>query len=69
MCGGCNIVAEGAGASLIAARYWWVARQGRRVVAEAEVVARAAAALPAAEPAATPEASVTLEPAVAERGT
>lgn len=36
MCGGCNIYAEGAGASLIVARYWWVARQGRHAVAEAE---------------------------------
>lgn len=36
MCGGCNIYAEGAGASLVFARYWWVARQGRRAVAEAE---------------------------------
>lgn len=39
MCGGCNIYAEGAGVSLIVARYWWVARQGRRAVAEAERVA------------------------------
>lgn len=36
MCGGCNIYAEGAGASLVFARYWWVARQGKRAVAEAE---------------------------------
>ena len=36
MCGGCNIYAEGAGASLVFARYWWVARQGRRAVTEAE---------------------------------
>ncbi|MFP5320883.1 MAG: hypothetical protein ACLGIC_03450 [Acidimicrobiia bacterium] len=39
MCGGCNIWAEGAGASVIFARYWWVARQGRRAVAEAERIA------------------------------
>ena len=36
MCGGCNIYAEGAGASVVFARYWWVARQGKRAVAEAE---------------------------------
>lgn len=39
MCGGCNVYAEGAGVSLIVARYWWVARQGRRAVAEAERIA------------------------------
>jgi hypothetical protein len=39
MCGGCNVLAEGAGASLIVARYWWVARQGRKAVAEAERIA------------------------------
>lgn len=38
MCGGCNVLAEGAGVSLVVARYWWVARQGRRAVAEAEVL-------------------------------
>jgi len=47
MCGGCNVLAEGAGASVIFARYWWVARQGRRAVAEAErIVAGAASPLP-----------------------
>lgn len=40
MCGGCNVFAESAGVSLIVARYWWVARQGRRAVAEAESIAR-----------------------------
>lgn len=44
MCGGCNIYAEGFGVSLIVARYWWVARQGRRAVAEAEAIAGAAPA-------------------------
>lgn len=44
MCGGCNIYAEGAGVSLIVARYWWVARQGRRAVAEAEAIAAASPA-------------------------
>ena len=39
MCGGCNVWAEGAGVSLVMARYWWVARQGRRVVTEAEAIA------------------------------
>jgi len=39
MCGGCNVLAESAGASVIFARYWWVARQGRRAVAEAERIA------------------------------
>lgn len=39
MCGGCNIYAEGAGVSLIMARYWWVARQGKKAVAEAERIA------------------------------
>jgi hypothetical protein len=38
MCGGCNVLAEGAGVSVIMARYWWVARQGRRAVAEAEAL-------------------------------
>ncbi len=38
MCGGCNVLAEGAGVSVIMARYWWVARQGRRAVAEAETI-------------------------------
>lgn len=48
MCGGCNILAEGAGASLIVARYWWVARQGTRAVAEAEsIVSSAGAPAPA----------------------
>ncbi len=42
MCGGCNIWAESAGVSLIFARYWWVARQGRRAVAEAERVTQQA---------------------------
>lgn len=42
MCGGCNVLAEGAGVSVIMARYWWVARQGRRAVAEAEAVAAGA---------------------------
>lgn len=65
MCGGCNIVAEGAGASVIAARYWWVARQGRRAVAEAELVARDAA-LPVVEP--TGPVAV-LEGSIAERST
>lgn len=47
MCGGCNVLAEGAGVSVIVARYWWVARQGRRAVAEAEaLVAQAAEAVP-----------------------
>ncbi len=46
MCGGCNVLAEGAGVSLIMARYWWVARQGTRAVAEAESVATAAAEVP-----------------------
>lgn len=31
-------MAEGAGASLIVARYWWVARQGAKAVAEAEAI-------------------------------
>lgn len=66
MCGGCNIVAEGAGASVIAARYWWVARQGRRAVAEAELVARDAAALPVVEPI---EPVAMLEGSIAERST
>lgn len=39
MCGGCNIWAESAGVSLIVARYWWVARQGAKAVAEAEAIA------------------------------
>lgn len=39
MCGGCNIYAEGAGVSLIMARYWWVARLGKKAVAEAEAIA------------------------------
>lgn len=43
MCGGCNVLAEGAGVSLIMARYWWVARQGRRTVAAAEALTGAAA--------------------------
>ncbi len=38
MCGGCNVLAEGAGVSVIMARYWWVARQGRKAVAEAESI-------------------------------
>ncbi len=38
MCGGCNVLAEGAGVSVIMARYWWVARQGRKAVAEAETI-------------------------------
>ena len=38
MCGGCNVLAEGAGVSVVMARYWWVARQGRRAVAEAEAL-------------------------------
>ena len=42
MCGGCNVLAEGAGASVIFARYWWVARQGRKAVAEAERIASGA---------------------------
>ena len=42
MCGGCNVLAEGAGASLIFARYWWVARQGRQAVREAERIATSA---------------------------
>ena len=42
MCGGCNVLAEGAGVSIIMARYWWVARQGRRAVAEAEAIAAGA---------------------------
>lgn len=42
MCGGCNIYAESAGVSLIVARYWWVARQGRKAVAEAEAIVREA---------------------------
>ena len=41
MCGGCNVLAEGAGVSLIMARYWWVARQGRHAVVEAERIAAA----------------------------
>lgn len=44
MCGGCNVLAEGAGASVIFARYWWVARQGRRAVVEAERIAAGATA-------------------------
>jgi hypothetical protein len=44
MCGGCNVLAEGAGASVIFARYWWVARQGRRAVVEAERIAAEATA-------------------------
>lgn len=47
MCGGCNVLAEGAGASVIFARWWWVARQGRRAVLEAE---RIAATAPAGQP-------------------
>ena len=43
MCGGCNVLAESAGASLIVARYWWVARQGRKAVAEAEAITAGAA--------------------------
>lgn len=43
MCGGCNVLAEGAGVSVIMARYWWVARQGRRTVAAAEALTAAAA--------------------------
>lgn len=39
MCGGCNVLAEGAGVSLIMARYWWVARQGTKAVAAAEAIA------------------------------
>ena len=47
MCGGCNVLAEGAGASVIFARYWWVARQGRKAVAEAErIVAGAEVPIP-----------------------
>ena len=42
MCGGCNIWAESAGASLIVARYWWVARQGARAVAEAQSITSSA---------------------------
>ncbi len=48
MCGGCNVLAEGAGVSVIMARYWWVARQGRKAVAEAETIV-AGAAVPSAE--------------------
>ena len=49
MCGGCNVLAEGAGVSVIMARYWWVARQGRRAVAEAEaLVGQAAQPVPQA---------------------
>jgi len=44
MCGGCNVLAEGAGASVIFARYWWVARQGRKAVVEAERIAAGATA-------------------------
>ncbi|HEY1116147.1 MAG TPA: hypothetical protein VGE43_00490 [Acidimicrobiales bacterium] len=41
------MLAEGAGVSVIVARYWWVARQGRRAVAEAEaLVAQAAEPVP-----------------------
>lgn len=43
MCGGCNLVAESAGASVIVARYWWVARQGRKTVAAAEALLSAPA--------------------------
>lgn len=43
MCGGCNLVAESAGASVIVARYWWVARQGRKAVAAAEQLLSASA--------------------------
>jgi hypothetical protein len=43
MCGGCNVYAEGAGVTVIMARYWWVARQGRRAVAEAEALTGQAA--------------------------
>lgn len=43
MCGGCNIWAESAGVSLIVARYWWVARQGRKAVAEATAIAESGA--------------------------
>ena len=43
MCGGCNVLAEGAGVSVIMARYWWVARQGRRAVAAAEALTASAA--------------------------
>jgi hypothetical protein len=46
MCGGCNVWAEGAGASVVFARYWWVARQGRRAVAEAERLAAGAVPVP-----------------------
>jgi hypothetical protein len=41
MCGGCNLLAESAGVSVIFARYWWVARQGRHAVVEAERIAAA----------------------------
>ncbi len=34
--------AESAGASLIVARYWWVARQGAKAVSEAEAIASTA---------------------------
>ena len=48
MCGGCNILAEGAGVSVIMGRYWWVARQGARAVAAAEaIVSEGALDLPA----------------------
>lgn len=43
MCGGCNVLAEGAGVSLIMARYWWVARQGANAVAAAEAITAQAA--------------------------
>ncbi len=61
MCGGCNIYAEGAGASLVFARYWWVARQGRRAVAEAE---RIVAGTPVETPAGADGAFVDPMPSV-----
>lgn len=61
MCGGCNLVAESAGASVIVARYWWVARQGRKTVAAAEaLLATPALALEA-------EAGAQLQPTLSQQ--
>lgn len=46
MCGGCNVWAEGAGVSMIFARYWWVARQGAKTVAAAEAITADQAPVP-----------------------
>lgn len=52
MCGGCNVLAEGAGVSVIVARAWWVSRQAAKAVAAAEELTRVAAseALPVEDP-------------------